>query len=74
MVYGSLDKIQIDPRTRLYVSTTDGRIHMFHGLAIEDSSPPWTLATYTDEQIELMKSVSSELLELHAIHAVMMRH
>lgn len=53
-----VDKIHIDTATRLYTSVADGRVHVFHGLAIEDSSPPWGLATYTSEQIELMKTVS----------------
>jgi len=32
-------------------------VYLFHGLATEDSSPPWTLSAYSDEQIELMKAV-----------------
>ena len=54
----TVDKIHIDAATKLYTSTVDGRVHVFHGLAIEDSSPPWTLAKYNADQIILMKSVS----------------
>ena len=52
-----LDKLRIDPTNRLYVSSVDGSVAFLHGLALEDSSPPWTLATYSDKQIELMKGV-----------------
>ena len=55
----AVEKVRINPATRLYEGREDGRVRVFHGLASEDSSPPWTLNTYNDEQIELMKSVSS---------------
>lgn len=53
----ALDKLRIDPANRLYVSSVDARVSFLHGLALEDSSPPWTLATYSDKQIQLMKAV-----------------
>ena len=65
LALAAVDKLHIDPSTKQYVSATDGRVHMLHGLAIEDSSPPWELATYTDEQIELMKSVSTVQTSLY---------
>lgn len=52
------DKIKIDPKTRLYVSRDDGRVRVFHGLALENNAYPNALATYTDAQIELLKTVS----------------
>ena len=55
---GEVEKIYVDRQTRLYAGKGDGRVHVFHGLAAEDSGYPWTLAMYSDEQIELMKSVS----------------
>ena len=55
----AVEKIRINPATRLYEGREDGRVRVFHGLASENSSPPWTLNTYTDEQIELTKTVSS---------------
>ena len=57
--WGTSDKIKIDPKTRLYVSREDGRVRVLHGLAIEaQGTPPYHLVTYTDEQIELFKTVS----------------
>ena len=56
-VRASVDKIFINTATQLYTGSTDGRVYLFHGLATEDSSPPWTLSAYSDEQIELMKAV-----------------
>ena len=56
-VHASVDKIFINTTTQLYTGSTDGRVYLFHGLATEDSSPPWTLSAYNDEQIELMKAV-----------------
>jgi hypothetical protein len=53
-----VEKIRIDPETRLYTGRGDGRVHVFHGLAAEDSSFPWTLeGLYSEEQIETMKEV-----------------
>ena len=53
-----MEKIQINPDTRLYTGRGDGRVHVFHGLAAEDSSFPWTLESlYSEEQIETMKEV-----------------
>lgn len=51
------EKIQIDPETQLYIGKDDGRVRMLHGLALEDSSPPWGLAVYSNIQIELMRQV-----------------
>jgi len=42
-------------------------VYLFHGLATEDSSPPWTLSAYSDEQIELMKAVR---LAIHSFVAL----
>ena len=54
----AVEKIQINPDTRLYIGRGDGRVHVFHGLAAEDSSFPWTLESlYSEEQIETMKEV-----------------
>ena len=54
----AVEKIQINPDTRLYTGRGDGRVHVFHGLAAEDSSFPWTLESlYSEEQIETMKEV-----------------
>lgn len=54
----AVEKIQINPETRLYTGRGDGRVHVFHGLAAEDSSFPWTLESlYSEEQIETMKDV-----------------
>ena len=53
-----LQKIYVDPLTRLSTGRGDGRVHVFHGLAAENSAPPWTLDVYSDEQIEAMKSVN----------------
>ena len=59
--WGTSDKIKIDPNTRLYVSREDGRVRVLHGLAIEaQGTPPYNLVTYTDEQIELFKTVSKK--------------
>lgn len=52
-----VEKIQIDPITRLYRGSSDGRVYMFHGLDTEDSSPPWYLRTLDQSQIDLMKTV-----------------
>lgn len=54
---GGVEKIRIDPATRLYRGAQDGRVYMFHGLDTENSSPPWTLRTLDEEQIQLMKTV-----------------
>ena len=51
------EKVQIDPATQLYIGKDDGRVRMLHGLALEDSSPPWGLAVYSDSQIQLMQKV-----------------
>ena len=51
------EKIQIDPISQLYIGKDDGRVRMLHGLALEDSSPPWSLAIYSESQIELMQKV-----------------
>ena len=50
-------KIKIDSSTRLYVEEQTGRYRMFHGLALENSGSPWYYATYTTEQIKLLKQV-----------------
>lgn len=50
-------KIKIDSSTRLYVEEQTGRYRMFHGLALENSALPWYYATYTTEQIKLLKQV-----------------
>ena len=55
---GDMDKIKIDPKTRLYVSREDGRVHVLHGLDTTKQYPPYPLVTYTDEQIQLFKTVS----------------
>ena len=57
-ISNAVDKIYINPKTRLYTGRGDGRVHIFHGLAIEDSSFPWTLAQYSEDQIETMKEVN----------------
>jgi len=54
---GAVEKIRIDPATRLYRGAQDGRVYMFHGLDTENSSPPWTLRTLDEQQIQLMKTV-----------------
>ena len=54
---GAVEKIRIDPATRLYRGAQDGRVYMFHGLDTENSSPPWTLRTLDQQQIQLMKTV-----------------
>ena len=51
-------KIKIDSSTRLYVEEQTGRYRMFHGLALENSGSPWYYATYTTEQIKLLKQVA----------------
>ena len=54
----AVEKIYINPETRLYTGRGDGRVHIFHGLAAEDASFPWTLENlYSDDQIETMKEV-----------------
>ena len=54
----AVEKVYINPETRLYTGRSDGRVHIFHGLAAEDSSKPWTLESlYSEEQIETMKEV-----------------
>lgn len=55
----AVEKIQIDPSTRLYTGVQDGRVYVFHGLDTEDSSRPWYLRTLNQQQIDLMKTVSS---------------
>lgn len=58
----AVEKIYINPETRLYTGRGDGRVHVFHGLAAEDSSAPWTLdSLYSEEQIETMKEVSLKI-------------
>ena len=52
-------KIKIDTLTRLYVEEQTGRYRMFHGLALENWVPPWYYATYTSEQIKLLKQVAN---------------
>ena len=52
-------KIRIDSTTRLYVEEQTGRYRMFHGLALENSGSPWYYATYTTEQIKLLKQVNN---------------
>ena len=54
----AVEKIRIDPATRMYRGTRDGRVYTFHGLDTEDSSRPWYLRTLNLQQIKLMKSVS----------------
>lgn len=56
-VEGVVEKIKIDPVTRLYKGAQDGRVYTFHGLDTEDSSPPWYLRTLDKQQIDLMKTV-----------------
>ena len=56
-VHAAVDKIRINTTTQLYTGSTDGRVYLFHGLAIESSTPPWDIYNYSDEQIELMKTV-----------------
>ena len=53
-------KIKVDSSTRLYVEEQSGRYRMFHGLALENSGSPWYYATYTTEQIKLLKQVTSD--------------
>ena len=53
-----LSKIKIDSSSRLYVEEQTGRYRMFHGLALENSGSPWYYATYTSEQIKLLKQVT----------------
>ena len=55
-------KIKIDSSTRLYVEEQTGRYRMFHGLALENSGSPWYYATYTTEQINLLKQVALVIL------------
>ena len=57
-------KIKIDTSTRLYVEEQTGRYRMFHGLALENSGSPWYYATYTTEQIKLLKQVT----KMHCNH------
>lgn len=52
-------KIKIDSSSRLYVEEQTGRYRMFHGLALENSGSPWYYATYTSEQIKLLKQVTT---------------
>lgn len=54
----SVEKIRIDPTTRLYRGRQDGRVYTFHGLDTENSSPPWYLRTLNQQQVDLMKTVS----------------
>ena len=62
------NKIKIDSSTRLYVEEQTGRYRMFHGLALENSGSPWYYATYTSEQIKLLKQVPS--LSPHTVKPV----
>ena len=59
---GRPSKIKIDTLTRLYVEEQTGRYRMFHGLALENSGSPWYYATYTSEQIKLLKQVANYCL------------
>ncbi len=61
------DKIKIDPQTRLYVSSEDGRVRVFHGLALENNGFPSTLAHYSDQQIALLKMVISNVCSIRVI-------
>lgn len=54
---GVVEKIKIDPVTKLYKGAQDGRVYTFHGLDTENSSPPWFLRTLDKQQIDLMKTV-----------------
>ena len=53
----TVEKIKINPITRQYTGTRDGRVYVFHGLDTENSSPPWYLRTLDKQQIQLMKTV-----------------
>ena len=55
-------KIKVDSSTRLYIEEQTGRYRMFHGLALENSGSPWYYATYSTEQIKLLKQVTSNVL------------
>lgn len=57
-------KIKIDSSTRLYIEEQTGRYRMFHGLALENSGSPWYYATYTTEQIKLLKQVDISMARL----------
>ena len=61
IVYAGPYKIKIDSSTRLYIEEQTGRYRMFHGLALENSGSPWHYATYSNEQITLLKQVSDAL-------------
>jgi len=50
-------KVKIDSSSRLYIEAEMGRYRMFHGLALENSGEPWYYATYSSEQIKLLKQV-----------------
>lgn len=68
-------KIKIDSSTRLYIEEQTGRYRMFHGLALENSGSPWYYATYTTEQIKLLKQVTSKLYDwyfscMYVIHSL----
>ena len=55
-------EIKVDSSTRLYVEEQTGRYRMLHGLALENSGSPWYYATYSTEQIKLLKQVTSNVL------------
>ena len=59
-------KIKIDSYTRLYVEEQTGRYRMFHGLALENSGSPWYYATYTTEQIKLLKQVNHSYVAMYS--------
>ena len=65
----AVEKIRIDPTSRLYRGAQDGRVYMFHGLDTENSSPPWYLRTLDDRQIALMKTVRIVLHSPECIYA-----
>ena len=55
-------KAKIDSSSRLYIEAETGRYRIFHGLALENSGEPWYYATYSSEQIKLLKQVLYMLL------------
>lgn len=56
-MYSMLHQIKIDPATRQYISSVDGTVRIFHGLAVENNGAPNIYATLNEEQIKLFKSV-----------------
>lgn len=52
-----VDKVQLDPTSRQFVSTADGRTVIFHGLAQENNGAPNELVNITNSQMNFMRKV-----------------